>query len=305
MSEPPAPDLLKRLDELTRWIDEGEGLVLGLDFDGTLAAIVDTPAESTLTPTARVALEEFASSQSVIPAVVSGRERDDLQQRVGVDDVVYAGNHGLELAYGDEELVHPEAETYRPTISRLCADIETRLRDVPGCTIEDKGLTATVHFRRVPDDAVPTVVSTVDQVVSNEDGVHVTEGKEIRELRPSVDWDKGRTMQLLRGVAPERWQTIYLGDDTTDEDAFRAVQPDGLGVRVTEPACDDRVTETAARYRIEGQETVSLLLAWVGMCLGPRSRRDLRPQPERSSFSTFTDMSSEGDVSSLSEWVCE
>lgn len=288
MSEKLPPDVLTRLDEFVRWLDGGDGLLLGLDFDGTLSPIVDDPSASTLTPEARVVLEAFASEPSVAPVIVSGRGRDDLRSRVDVDGIAYAGNHGLELADGDIETVHPEAARKRPTIARICDELDDRLADVSGCVVENKGITATVHFRRVSADAVTGVVSTVDDVVSDVEGMHVTTGKQIREIRPSVDWDKGRVMERLSRTVPDGWRTVYVGDDRTDEDAFRAIQPDGVGIRVVDAADENHTTTTAARYRTRDHETVPHLLAWIGMCVGPRPL-DARSDPLETALG-FTDI---------------
>lgn len=267
MSDGPPEDIMCRLGELSSWVDEAAGVLLGLDFDGTLAPIVDDPTASTLSPSVRVVLEKFASAPSVAPAVVSGRKRDDLMQRVDVDGVAYAGNHGLELSCGGVETVHPEAASQQSTVGRLCETISERVEDVPGCTVENKGITATVHFRRAPDDAVPFVVSAVEDAVSTVDSVELTEGKQIRELRPSVEWDKGEAMRLLSAETPSDWRSIYIGDDTTDEDAFRAINPDGLTIRVTDSDADPRGVDTAAQYRLDGQDAVPSLLAWIGISL--------------------------------------
>jgi trehalose 6-phosphate phosphatase len=284
---------MSTLDDLSRWVDESAGLLLGLDFDGTLAPIVDDPSEAALTPATRAVLEKFARASSVVPAVVSGRGRDDLMRRVDVDGIAYAGNHGLELAYGGTETVHPAAAKRRSTIARLCDEIETRLRDVPGCAVENKGVTATVHFRRTPDDAVPTLVSTVEDVVSDVARVELTEGKQIREIRPAVEWDKGEAMKLLSEAAPDDWRAMYIGDDTTDEDAFRAIRPDGVGVQVVDSSSDERSTDTAAGYRLDGQREVSFLLAWVGMSLNTAGSRESRQEPLTLPL-RFTDARSEG-----------
>jgi trehalose 6-phosphate phosphatase len=277
VSEWPPPAAFDRLPELADRLDDWDGLVLGVDFDGTLAPIVDDPAAASVAPATRMALEELARIPTVALAVISGRERSDLTDRVGVDGPVFAGNHGLELGYGDRTTVHPEAARDRATIRRLCATIDTRLRaaDVPGYEIEDKGVTATVHFRRVPDAAVPTVVGTVERVAADADGVHVTTGKRIRELRPAVDWDKGAAMRLLRDAVPDRWGAMYVGDDTTDEDGFRAVGADGVGVLVD----GDARRETDASYRLAGQGTVAPFLAWLGASLDCRTLFEELPDP--------------------------
>ncbi|MFC7203211.1 trehalose-phosphatase [Haloferax namakaokahaiae] len=267
MSEEVPPNALDHFDELARWLAESEGLLLGVDFDGTLAPIVDDPDAASITPTTVFSMRKLAETPNVSLAVVSGRGLDDLSTRVGFDDVVYAGNHGLELSREGQTTVHPEAAQCRSTIRRLCEEIDSRLSDagIPGYEVENKGVSATVHFRRVPAEAVSEVVSSVEEVVADVDDVRLTTGKQIRELRPAVEGDKGRVMRQLADSAPGGWRTMYIGDDTTDEDAIREIEPDGIGIRVLDG--DSREVTTAATYRLDGQEAVPRFLAWVGICL--------------------------------------
>lgn len=230
-----------------------EGLLLGLDFDGTLAPIVDDPGAATLAPEARPAVERLATRPGVALAVVSGRALSDLEGRVGIDGVVYAGNHGLELGYGGERAVHPAASDRLGEIDRLCADLADRLADVPGCRIENKGVTATVHFRTVAEEAVPNVVDAVERAVGETEGIRVTKGDCIREIRPAVAWDKGDAMRSIASVLPDDRPAMYVGDDATDEDAFAAIQPEGAGVHVARVGT---TFETVAACRLDGRASV-------------------------------------------------
>ncbi|MFC6941081.1 trehalose-phosphatase [Salinirubellus sp. GCM10025818] len=255
------PEACSRREALDDWLAGADGLVLGLDFDGTLAPIVEDHAEAAMTTESRAAVDRLAEHSGVGLAVVSGRALEDLTGRVGLDGVVYAGNHGLELGYDGERTVHPAVEGVGPAIDRLCAELDDRLGDVPGYAVENKRVTATVHFRTVPEEHVPRVVGTVEEAVDGADGLRVSEGREIREIRPAVEWDKGRVMELLAATAPDGWRVMYVGDDTTDEDAFRAIQPDGVGVHVTSSEHDD--VETDADYRLDGQADVPRFLEWL------------------------------------------
>ena len=255
------PEACSRREALDDWLAGADGLVLGLDFDGTLAPIVEDHAEAAMTTESRAAVDRLAEHSGVGLAAVSGRALEDLTGRVGLDGVVYAGNHGLELGYDGERTVHPAVEGVGPAIDRLCAELDERLGDVPGYAVENKRVTATVHFRTVPEEHVPRVVGTVEEVVDGADGLRVSEGREIREVRPAVEWDKGRVMELLAATAPDGWRVMYVGDDTTDEDAFRAIQPDGVGVHVASSEHGD--VETDADYRLDGQAAVPSFLEWL------------------------------------------
>ncbi|MFC7142126.1 trehalose-phosphatase [Halosimplex aquaticum] len=235
------------------------GVVCALDFDGTLAPIVDDPDAAQMPPPVRERVERLAACPSVDVAVVSGRELADLRDRVDVDGIAYAGNHGLELRYDGGEVVNPEARRCRDAVDRVCDHLGDRLAHVPGVEIEDKGLTATVHVRQVPSERVAeverSVRATVEEVVATGAPLEIRDGKAIREIRPAVDWDKGRAVDLLTDEAPDGWLPMYVGDDRTDEDAFRVLD-DGVGVLVGE-------RETAADYRLEAPRDVREFLDLV------------------------------------------
>ncbi|WP_459194815.1 trehalose-phosphatase [Halosimplex sp. J119] len=259
---------MQTTDATPLWLDResvadrlaaASGVVCALDFDGTLAPIVDEPDAAQMPPPVRERVERLASLPSVDVAVVSGRELADLRERVAVDGIAYAGNHGLELRYDGQEVVNPEARRCRDAVDRVCDRLADRLAHVPGVEIEDKGLTATVHVRQVPDERVPeverTVRATVEEVTASGAPLEIRDGKAICEIRPAVDWDKGRAVELLTDEAPDEFLPMYVGDDVTDEDAFRVLE-DGIGVLVGE-------RETAADYRLERPRDVREFLDLV------------------------------------------
>lgn len=235
-----------------------DGLLVGLDFDGTLAPIAADPAAPTIDPACRRALERLARHPRAAVAVISGRALDDLRPRVGLEGLVYAGNHGLELDEGGVEVVHPVAARQRPAVRRALDRVADALVAVPGWEIEDKGATAAVHVRRTPPGQVETVREAVLSAVRSVDAdLRVSTGKQVFEIRPAIDWDKGATIRHLAADLPDAWRTVYVGDDTTDEDAFRAVRPDGVGVLVGSR------DSTAAASRLPDQTTVAPFLTWL------------------------------------------
>ena len=263
--EPPTPVRSDLEDRLA----DADGLLALWDFDGTLAPIVEDPDAAAPLPGVTDALERLRDADGVAVGLVSGRALADLRERVGVDGVRYAGNHGLELYDPDDPdapTVHPDARAASETIRSLATELTERLADVDGARVEDKRVTATVHFRGVDDERVPDVVETVEEAVADRDAdLRVTSGKQIREIRPDVDWDKGAAVEWLRDrLVPdgERWVTTYVGDDVTDQDAFAAIG-DGIGVRVGERA-------EVADYRVDGPSEAQALLQWLA---GPGSER--------------------------------
>lgn len=263
------PPRLHRPDGRSPWrepfvdrLEAAERLFLVTDFDGTVAEIRERPDAATIRPDARAALSDLADRSNVDVAVVSGRALSDVTDRVGVDGLRYAGNHGLEIAADGRQFVHPDAAETADALEDACEELRDRLDDVDGAVVEDKDVTATVHYRMVEDEAaVERVRETVRRIAGERDALRVTEGKQILEFRPDVDWDKGRAVSWLRETVhddPGRYRPIYLGDDVTDEAAFRAVTDSGTAVLV-----GDGSRETAADYRVTDPEEVTRLLAWL------------------------------------------
>lgn len=266
----PLPALSNR-ERLARSLDGSDGLTLGVDFDGTLAPIVEDSDAPVITDRARAALTRLADHSRVTVAVVSGRELSDLVGRVDIEGLVYAGNHGLEVRAGERTLVHPAAARQRPRIEALSERIRERLADFPACTVEDKGLTATVHVRG-SEDADRAISLTESLAADAGSDVRVVSGKRVRELRPTVNWDKGATMDMLTDATPVGHRPLFVGDDTTDEDAFRSVQPDGVGVKVR----SDAPMETGASFGVAGQTAVPRLLEWLAEYADERWPTDRR-----------------------------
>lgn len=252
-------DARERVDKWAdAWRDAG-GIVLLLDFDGTLAPIVARPELAGISPEAEGAIRGLLARGATV-AVVSGRGLADARSLVGIPEIAYAGNHGMEIEMPGLRRVHPEAEETRPALDAVRRDLEESLRGVPGVIVEDKGLTLSIHYREVARDSVERVRRSVFAAVEPNRQLRVTEGKEVLEIRPDVDWHKGRAVEFLldRFDPPAGTPVIYIGDDRTDEDAFETLRKvaGGEGVLVSEAAG----VETAAVSRLKTTEEVAELL---------------------------------------------
>lgn len=243
-------------EEIKHRVEAAEGLLFCTDFDGTLAPIEPEPDAAEITPANRTLLRSLRDTDDTRVAVVSGRALGDVRERVGLDGLAYAGNHGLELNRQGRSVVHPMASKHRERIGQICATLESRLSGIEGTRIEDKAVTATVHYRNTPEEEVHSVRDTVESVLARlGDGrIRRTGGKEIIEIRPEVRWNKGMAISLLADDYPD-WLPVYVGDDTTDESAFRSVE-DGLAIYVGEG-------QSNATYRIPAQRNVSSRLSAI------------------------------------------
>jgi trehalose 6-phosphate phosphatase len=253
--------LLDRLPEVAREIGAATHLLLCLDFDGTLAPIVPDPADARMPGETRAALGQLISLPGATVAIVSGRAAEDLQTRVGMN-VILAGNHGLEIIDSNTCWRHPAAAGLQPVLHEICGELVARVAKIPGALVEDKGLTASLHYRNVASADVPLILEVLNTVVApHEDSFFVRNGKKIFEILPKVPWDKGsavlRILECLRKTCRGEIAVCYIGDDTTDEYAFRQL-PDTITVRVGENC------PTAARFGVRDPVQVAQFLDWLG-----------------------------------------
>ncbi|BBX65496.1 trehalose-phosphate phosphatase [Mycobacterium saskatchewanense] len=224
------------------------------DFDGTLSDIVNDPDAATLVAGAGEALRRLAAQCPV--AVLSGRDLADVTRRVGLPGIWYAGSHGFELTAPDGTHHQNEAAAAAiPVLEQAAAELRERLGSIPGIVVEHKRFGVAVHYRNAARDRVGEVAAAV-RAAGRRDQLRVTTGREVIELRPDIDWDKGKT---LRWVMDHLTQDtagllvpIYLGDDITDEDAFDAVRAGPVvGVPIVVRHTDDGDRATAAQFALD------------------------------------------------------
>jgi alpha,alpha-trehalase len=250
---PPAlacwPELAARL--------RGRTPAVFLDYDGTLSPIVDDPDRAFLPEATRDVMRALAARCPV--AVVSGRGRAKVTEFVALDELYYAGSHGFDIAGPDPAIRWQPDAGLLDHMARATARLREVLASVPGVEVEEKGFSTAVHYRQVAPAHVPQVERGVEQVLAGEPDLQKTHGKKVLELRPRIDWHKGRAvLWLLEALGLDRDDVvpIYVGDDVTDEDAFMALRERGLGVLVTE-----RPRPTAAAYAVRDCDEVRELLA--------------------------------------------
>jgi alpha,alpha-trehalase len=193
-------------------------------------------------------------------AVVSGRDLADVRDRVGLADLVYAGSHGFDIAGpGGLEQVLPRVRESIPALDAAERGLLDALGGIDGALVERKRFTIAVHYRLVREGEVPAVERAVDAALAEHPGLRKRHGKKVLELQPDGAWDKGAAVRWLLGAleldGPDVLP-IYLGDDLTDEDAFRALAGRGIGVAVL-----DAPRATAAGYALRDPSEVRVFLA--------------------------------------------
>ncbi len=208
-------------------------VALFLDYDGTLAAIAPSPSQAVLTKDMRSALDAVAHVWPT--AIVTGRALADIERLVGLPDLVFAGSHGFDVrGPGGLRLeVSPGAVV---PLREAAGELRWLTRAVPGVLIEEKRFSVALHYRQAPRAALPGLERTFRAVLQCFPTLRATEGKAVLELRPAVDWGKGRAVLWLLqalGLDGSDVLPVYIGDDLTDADAFRALAPRGLPILVS------------------------------------------------------------------------
>lgn len=250
------PHAISQIERIEKYIN-GRIPVLFLDFDGTLARIVKKPEDAILAAELRNTIANLASFIPV--AVVSGRDRADVQEKVGLESLIYAGSHGFDIV-GPNDL-HLQFEGGINALEALKAaedNLKVILEDINGVQVERKKYAIAVHYRNVGQDKIPSVRNAVAQELEKHKGLRKGTGKEIIELKPDVDWHKGKAISWIietLGFEKANYVPFFIGDDITDEDALKVVRENGVGILV-----DDHGEETAASYRLKDPEEVALFL---------------------------------------------
>jgi trehalose 6-phosphate phosphatase len=256
------PHALERGEEVEERLG-GKPPAVFLDYDGTLTPIVDRPEDAIISESMREAVEDLAKRCTV--CVVSGRDRKVVQELMGVDDLVVAGSHGFDIWSPEEgRIEHDAGSGSGGALDEAKARLEREVGSIEGALIEEKSVSVAVHYRLVPEAERSRIKSVVDALLADHpDELKVTPGKMVYEVQPKIDWDKGKAvLYLLEVLNLEGDATpMYLGDDVTDEDAFRALEGRGVGVFVGH-ADDPEVAgrTTSADYVLHTFEEVERFL---------------------------------------------
>lgn len=258
-SPPPLPSPLEELDELRDRLSGG--FAVFSDFDGTLAPIVDRPEDARLPAETRNVLADLAEQMPV--AVVSGRQVEDVRDRVAIEAITYVGDHGFTVRGPVQVDGLPRPDGLADELAAARRELADELSPIAGVRVEAKRFSLAVHHRQAAPEAGHQVRAAVAQAVDARSLLRSREGRQVVEVEPAVDWDKGHVVRaLLDADASGDRSAVYLGDDTTDERAFAALTEDDAGVLVA-----DEPRQTAADFRLARPDEVRSFLRELAACL--------------------------------------
>ncbi|KAJ8557964.1 hypothetical protein K7X08_004730 [Anisodus acutangulus] len=231
-------------------------IVIFLDYDGTLSPIVDDPDRAFISADMRSAVRDVAKHFPT--AIISGRSRDKVYQLVGLTELYYAGSHGMDIMLpirnelctngslikstdqqGKEVNLFQPAREFLPMIDEVFRTLVDKTKEVKGAKVENHKFCASVHYRNVDENSWSVLAQCVHDVLKEYPRLRQTHGRKVLEVRPVIDWDKGKAVEFLleslgfinsHDVLP-----IYIGDDRTDEDAFKVLRGryQGYGILVS------------------------------------------------------------------------
>lgn len=232
-------------------------IALFLDYDGTLVPIQKDPTRCILPDKIKSQLKLLTGSKRCYLTILSGRSLPDIKKMTGIKNIYYGGNHGLDISGSDIRYTHPKALLAKPLMRDVKYLLKKEIAGIKGAWIEDKRFTVSLHYRSVKTTDIPLVKKAFCNAAGGfleKKLIAVIKGKKVLELAPDVSWDKGRAVVWILKHLKDKYLPIYIGDDQTDETAFKALYKKGITI------CIGKSKKTFANYYLKGYREVSRLL---------------------------------------------
>ena len=201
----------------------GRHPVFLFDFDGTLAEIALTPDEVNFKPFTKYLIEKIAGSLPV--GIISGRMLGELKKLVGINGIYYSGNHGIEIEGPGLHFIEPASSESINLMAELLKELRHKL-SLYKCLIEDKKYSISIHYRTIDPKRVNDLLFDVSRILEkplNRKEIKILNGKKVVEVKPPVEWNKGKGVEIIMRHLKNVDTPVFFGDDLTDEDAFETV----------------------------------------------------------------------------------
>lgn len=249
----------------------GRDIILFLDYDGTLAPIADTPEKAVFPKDTKRILDKLRKNPKCKIAVISGRALKDVKKMVGIKEIIYVGNHGVEIDGIKGGKSPSVSKSYINLLTIIKKTLQDSFSGISGVFIDDKHLTLSVHYRLADKENIPKIKKIFYESIKPflyKKGIKITRGKMVFEIRPLSKWDKGKIvlwiLNKLSHSIKNKMLPVYIGDDVTDEDAFRALKKKGLTIFVGRPK------RSNALYNINSADDVREFLNYIFLFLTER-----------------------------------
>lgn len=232
-------------------------LLVALDFDGTLAALAESPDRARLKPDFKIALKALAALYGVYVFILSGRSLRSVCGLIGLRNIYYGGNHGIEIRGPGYAWRDAAAAKMQGAIAEIAADLGERFPPGTGVLVENKLFSASIHYRNIKTAFRRGFFSRMKALTSeSHSGIRWSSGHEVFELLPKGAAHKGHALTRLAKELNNPL-CIAVGDDLTDEDMFEAIAGHGIAIRVGSKS------GSKAGYFLSGQSEVLRLLRFI------------------------------------------
>ena len=248
-------------------IRQAERILLFLDYDGTLAPFHRDPLAVTTPPMILEEIQKIQSNRNCEIIIITGRMMNEIKQRIPINTISFAAIHGFHIELNDEtKRKWDSSQPERRLMKRIHQRISDHLESQKDLNIEDKSTSIAFHYRNVPPIQKQVVIETIEQIINDIDHTHqlnIIHGAEVIEIR-STSMNKGLAVQYIQHhFSKNHPLTIYIGDDTTDEDAFEIIGEKGISVYVR----NDSFRPSKARFWISSQKEVIEVLQFISASL--------------------------------------
>lgn len=277
------PSALEKFTEIEEKI-ENKKIIIFSDYDGTLTPIVERPELALISDEMRRVLVQLHQVCPII--IMSGRQVADLQKRIDIKELFYIGNHGFEMVGPKPITVNfAQDSAYFKELNKAYEELKSLLASIDDCLIEHKKFTLSVHYRLVKHDKISYVEEKVNEVISQHPNLSKHYGKKVFEIRPKIDWNKGKAVSyMLQQLNFDQADIfpIYLGDDISDEDAFVELKNYGIGILIS-----DSFKKTNASYHLKNIDEVLAFLKNILQLINKKNISYDNAQDWKLSYSTF------------------
>lgn len=256
-------ELWTHIDQISTKLRNRRTKLLMLDFDGTISPIVKNPKKASLPGKIRKILLSLSKKEGTFIAVISGRELENLQEKVGIDGLIYGGNHGIEgVIFGKNYLYQIDPDFFKK-IKDVEEKINMQLRDYKEAVLVNKKYSLTLNYENIPKEFLPEVKVVFNKIIKpyiKNRSIKIIPGKNIFDIMPDIQWNKGLFARMLLKQVSSLTKTtpavLFIGDDITDEYAFTSLDKE-ITVRV------GNEKSTKAKYTLENIEDVFKFLRWI------------------------------------------
>lgn len=263
-------ELFEKLPDVKTKVVKKRFLFIGLDYDGTLTPIVKHPDYALLSKHTKSLIRDLCNMKNAFVCIISGRSYNDIRKKVGIRKIIYAGNHGMEIKirkiHRKESLPSfiKNSKKYKEGIKRICRNLKRKLKGLKGVWVENKGLSASIHYRLAKSEDAQKAKKIVFLGIKATKDLKLTKGKKVWEIKPKINWDKGKAIRhiLEENLTKDRRKktaVVYVGDDKTDEDAFSFLEKCGITILVSNHA----LIKSKANYFLKNQREVIKFLIWL------------------------------------------